>query len=41
MDLKNKTVLVAGTGISGMGAVRLLMQTDARVVLYAAMKAVK
>ena len=34
MDLKNKTVLVAGTGISGMGAVRLLMQTDARVVLY-------
>ena len=34
MDLKNKTVLVAGTGISGMGAVRLLMQTEARVILY-------
>lgn len=34
MDLKNKTVLVAGTGISGMGAVGLLMKTDARVILY-------
>lgn len=34
MDLKNKTVLVAGTGISGIGAAGLLMKTDANLILY-------
>lgn len=34
MDLKNKTVLVAGTGISGIGAAGLLMKTDADLILY-------
>lgn len=34
MDLGNKTVLIAGTGISGMGAVELLVKTDANVILY-------
>ena len=34
MDLKNKRVLVAGTGISGIGAVGLLMHTDADLILY-------
>lgn len=34
MDLKNKRVLVAGTGISGMGAAGLLMKTDADLILY-------
>lgn len=34
MDLKNKRVLVAGTGISGMGAAGLLMKTDAEMILY-------
>jgi UDP-N-acetylmuramoylalanine--D-glutamate ligase len=34
MDLKNKKVLVAGTGISGMGAAGLLMKTEAELVLY-------
>ncbi len=34
MDLKEKKVLVVGTGISGMGAVKLLNQVGAYVVLY-------
>ena len=34
MDLGNKTVLVAGTGISGIGAIKLLIQTDAELILY-------
>ena len=34
MDLKNKTVLVVGTGISGIGAAGLLMKTDADLILY-------
>lgn len=34
MDLGNKTVLVAGTGISGMGAMELLVKTDAELILY-------
>ena len=34
MDLRNKTVLVAGTGISGIGAAGLLMKTDADLILY-------
>ena len=34
MDLGNKTVLVAGTGISGMGAMELLIKTDAELILY-------
>lgn len=34
MDLKNKTVLIAGTGISGIGAVALLMKTEADLILY-------
>lgn len=34
MDLKNKRVLVAGTGISGIGAVSLLGKTDAGLILY-------
>ena len=34
MDLGNKTVLVAGTGISGIGAVKLLVKTDANLILY-------
>ncbi len=33
-DLQNKTVLVVGTGISGMGAVSLLNTKGAKVVLY-------
>lgn len=34
MDLGNKTVLVAGTGISGIGAMELLVNTDANLILY-------
>ncbi|MDD3222958.1 MAG: UDP-N-acetylmuramoyl-L-alanine--D-glutamate ligase [Clostridia bacterium] len=34
MDFKNKTVLVAGTGISGIGAAELLMKTDVELILY-------
>ena len=34
MDLGNKPVLVAGTGISGMGAMELLVKTDAELILY-------
>ena len=34
MDLRNKTVLVAGTGISGIGAAGLLMKTNADLILY-------
>ena len=34
MALRNKTVLVAGTGISGIGAAGLLMKTDADLILY-------
>lgn len=34
MDLRNKTVLVAGTGISGMGAMSLLVKTEANLILY-------
>ncbi len=34
MDLGNKTVLVAGTGISGIGAVQLLVKTDVELILY-------
>lgn len=34
MDLKEKKVLVVGTGISGMGSVKLLNQVGAYVVLY-------
>ena len=34
MDLRNKTVLVAGTGISGIGAAGLLMRTNADLILY-------
>ena len=34
MDLGNKTVLVAGTGISGIGAIELLIKTDAELILY-------
>ncbi|MFR8319084.1 MAG: UDP-N-acetylmuramoyl-L-alanine--D-glutamate ligase, partial [Catenibacillus sp.] len=39
MDLKNKTVLVAGTGISGIGACRLLDQVGANIILYDSNKA--
>lgn len=34
MELKNKTVFVAGTGISGIGAAKLLNAVDANVILY-------
>ncbi len=34
MNLKNKSVLVIGTGISGIGAATLLIQVGASVVLY-------
>ena len=34
MNLKNKKVLVAGTGISGLGAAKLLRAAGARVILY-------
>ncbi len=34
MELKNKTVLVAGTGISGIGATKLLTAVGAQVILY-------
>ena len=34
MDLGKKTVLVAGTGISGIGAVKLLVKTDVELILY-------
>jgi len=34
MDLGNKTVLVAGTGISGIGAMKLLVKTNANLILY-------
>ena len=41
MDLKNKTVLVAGTGISGIGATELLGAVGAKVVLYDSNEALK
>ena len=34
MDMKNKKVLVFGSGISGIGAGKLLEQVGASVVLY-------
>lgn len=34
MKLENKNVLVAGTGISGIGATKLLMAVGAEVILY-------
>ena len=34
MDLKNKTVMVVGTGISGIGAVDLLNKVGADCILY-------
>jgi len=34
MDFLNKNILIAGTGISGMGAARLLSTTDADIILY-------
>lgn len=34
MDLKNKKVLVVGTGVSGIGAVKLLEKVGAKAVLY-------
>lgn len=34
MDLNHKNVLVAGTGISGMGATKLLRKAGAAVILY-------
>ncbi len=34
MDISGKTVLVVGTGISGIGAARLLLKTGANVILY-------
>ena len=34
MDISRKTVLVVGTGISGIGAARLLLKTGANVILY-------
>ncbi len=34
MDIKHKKVLVFGTGISGMAAVKLLQQTEADIILY-------
>ncbi len=34
MELKNKTVFVAGTGISGIGATKLLNAVGANVILY-------
>lgn len=34
MDVKNKTVLVVGTGISGIGAVELLCKENAKPILF-------
>ena len=34
MDLDNKKIVVVGTGVSGMGAVKLLSETEAEVILY-------
>lgn len=34
MDYRNKTVLVVGTGISGIGAVKLLKKAGAKVILF-------
>ena len=34
MKLENKNVLVAGTGISGIGATKLLIAVGAEVILY-------
>ena len=34
LDLKNKKIMVVGAGISGIGAVHLLNQVGADVVLY-------
>ncbi len=34
MNLQGKKVIVAGSGISGMGAVRLLDRLDAQIILY-------
>lgn len=34
MNFENKTVLVYGTGISGISAVSLLESVEARVILY-------
>ena len=33
-ELKNQTVLVVGTGISGIGAVKLLLEAQAKPILY-------
>ena len=33
-DLKGKRVLVFGSGISGAGAVKLLAQVGAQIILY-------
>lgn len=41
MNLQGKKVIVAGSGISGMGAVRLLHALQARVVLYDGNEALK
>ncbi len=41
MNLQGKKVIVAGSGISGMGAVRLLNALKARVVLYDGNEALK
>ena len=41
MNLQGKKVIVAGSGISGMGAVRLLNARKARVVLYDGNEALK
>ena len=38
MNLKNKKVLVAGTGISGLGAAKLLRAAGARVICMTARK---
>ena len=34
MDLTDKKVVVVGTGVSGMGAVKLLSETSADITLY-------
>ena len=40
MKLENKNVLVAGTGISGIGATKLLMAVGAEVIVYDSNEAV-
>lgn len=34
MDVQGKRIIVVGAGISGIGAVRLLMHTDAQIIVY-------